>query len=344
MLAGGVFPNLVASHRALEAELDPGNTVLVCGTLGFASRALRERVDVPLVTVHLAPCAYWSVHRAPRFPGLPVGDRSPLYWKRAMLGLARWIVDRQSATAHDAIRREPGLPPVRHLFDAWIHSPDVGVALFPDWFGPPQPDWPANVRCTGFPLFDDAASHPTDPALEAWLAAGDAPIVFTAGSANVQVAAFVRASIAAAGRIGRRALIVSRADEAMPSPMPAHARHASYVPFSRVLPRAAALVSHAGIGTCAQACAAGTPHLAMPISFDQFDNASRLVDLGVGAVHPAAKYSARRAARALSSLLSHPSISTRARDISLLVRSDDGPSRAATLIESAVTSHTDAQA
>ena len=211
------------------------------------------------------------------------------------------------------------------------------LPLYPAWFGPPQPDWPANVQCAGFPLFDDASSHPNEAGLESWLAQGEPPVVFTAGSANVQVADFARVSIDAAGRIGRRALVVARAGEAMPSPMPAHARHASYVPFSRILPRAAALVSHAGIGTCAQACAAGIPHLGMPISFDQFDNASRLVDLGIGTVLPAAKYSARRASRALSSLLSDAALCARARDISTLVRSDDGPARAATLIEGAIT-------
>jgi len=48
------------------------------------------------------------------------------------------------------------------------------------------------------------------------------------------------------------------------------------------LPYSSCLVSHGGIGTCAQALKAGVPHIVMPFAFDQFDNASRLMKLGVG--------------------------------------------------------------
>jgi UDP:flavonoid glycosyltransferase YjiC (YdhE family) len=46
--------------------------------------------------------------------------------------------------------------------------------------------------------------------------------------------------------------------------------------------KAAALVHHGGIGTTAQALAAGIPQLAMPLAHDQFDNATRVKRLGVG--------------------------------------------------------------
>ena len=53
-------------------------------------------------------------------------------------------------------RRELGLPPVTRVFRDWIHSPQRVIGLFPDWFGVPQSDWPASLRLTGFPLFDDS--------------------------------------------------------------------------------------------------------------------------------------------------------------------------------------------
>ena len=49
-----------------------------------------------------------------------------------------------------------------------------------------------------------------------------------------------------------------------------------------MLPHAAALVHHGGIGTTAQGLAAGTPQLVMPMNHDQPDNAARIVKLGVG--------------------------------------------------------------
>jgi UDP:flavonoid glycosyltransferase YjiC (YdhE family) len=84
-------------------------------------------------------------------------------------------------------------------------------------------------------------------------------------------------------RLGRRGLLLSRYRDQLPADLPPGVRHFDYVPLSRVLPRAAALVSHGGIGTLSQALAAGIPQLIMPLGFDQFDNAARLGRLGVAA-------------------------------------------------------------
>ena len=50
---------------------------------------------------------------------------------------------------------------------------------------------------------------------------------------------------------------------------------------AQILPHAAALVHHGGIGTCAQGMAAGVPQIVMPLAHDQPDNALRLLRLGV---------------------------------------------------------------
>lgn len=63
-----------------------------------------------------------------------------------------------------------------------MHSPQGVLGLFPDWFAPPQRDWPAKVTLTGFPLFDNASFRNVDEELEDFLAEGQAPIVFTPGS------------------------------------------------------------------------------------------------------------------------------------------------------------------
>jgi UDP:flavonoid glycosyltransferase YjiC (YdhE family) len=68
----------------------------------------------------------------------------------------------------------------------------------------------------------------------------------------------------------------------LPPNLPETVRHFDYVPFSALLPRAAALVHHGGIGTLSQGFAAGVPQLIMPMSHDQPDNAARARRLGVG--------------------------------------------------------------
>nr|MBA3625578.1 glycosyltransferase [Methylibium sp.] len=76
--------------------------------------------------------------------------------------------------------------------------------------------------------------------------------------------------------------------------LPNWACHVAYAPFDALLPRLATLVHHGGIGTCAEALAAGVPQIVVPFAHDQFDNAARLERLGLGvtlkAVAPASHW------------------------------------------------------
>ena len=119
----------------------------------------------------------------------------------------------------------------------------------------------------------------------------------TPGSAMRHAQEFFAESVAACQRLGRRGLLLTRFAEQVPTDLPETIRHLEYVPFSRVLPRAAALVHHGGIGTTAQALAAGIPQLVMPLAHDQPDNAARLERLGVGRTIAPRRYRAARAAR-----------------------------------------------
>ena len=298
-----VVASLEQTVESMLAAVREGDTLVVGSTLGMAARLVRDIARVPLASVHLAPCVFRSTRRAPRYVGMWAPDWTPRWFKRGWWWLSDRIVDPMVCPTLNRLGARHGLAPIRGAFGDWIHSPDRVVALFPDWFGPPQPDWPAQVRTTGFPLFDQSADLEPNPGLDAWLEAGDAPVVVTAGSANIHGASFYEASLGACRRLGRRSLLVTRNREVLPDTLPEDARHVAYVPFSRVLPKAAALISHAGVGTCAQGLAAGTRHLGRPLAFDQLDNASRLSDLGVGACLPAPRYTARRAAKMLGALL-----------------------------------------
>ena len=74
------------------------------------------------------------------------------------------------------------------------------LGMFPDWFGPPQPDWPPNTRLVGFPLWDATTETDLSAEVREFLAAGDAPIAFSPGSANRAGASILRR-----GRRGVRA-------------------------------------------------------------------------------------------------------------------------------------------
>ncbi len=293
----------------------PGRTLILASSLGWGALAVRELLGIPVATVHLAPSLFISAHRQPVLHGAPVPQAAPRWMKSLQWWAAGKVVDSHVLPNLNRFRRAQGLPPARGMLRHW-HSPDRVIALFPDWFGPPQPDWPAQTRVTGFPLFDETGLRELPPDLEDFLANGEPPVVFTPGSAMSQGREFFRAAVDALKLSGRRGILLSRFTDTIPAELPEGVRHFSYIPFSQVLPRAAALVYHGGVGTCAQALRAGIPHLVQPMAHDQLDTLSRVRDLGVGdGLHPR-HFKAQRIAPMLDRLLGDPALKARALEVS----------------------------
>jgi UDP:flavonoid glycosyltransferase YjiC (YdhE family) len=237
------------------------------------------------------------------------------------------------APAINALRSELGLPPASSILGTWWNSPDRVIGLFPDWFAAPQSDWPEQARLTGFPRYDEADTRDVDPDLDAFLDAGPPPIAFTPGTAMHHGSAFFAASVEACRRLNRRGLLLSQHAGHLPPSLPPTVRHVPYAPFSRLLPRCAAIVHHGGIGTTAQALAAGIPQVVTPFAHDQFDNAERVRRLGVGRSVKASRYTARSATRALAGLLDDAATVAACRSIAARLRIDDSIDRTCDLIE-----------
>ncbi len=114
---------------------------------------------------------------------------------------------------------------------------------------------------------------------------------------------FFEVGLSACERLGRRAVVATRFPGELPAALPDWAIARSYVPFTDLMPRVAAVVHHGGIGTTAQALSAGVPQLVMPMSHDQPDNAARLRELGVGDFLYPGQFTPERVARKLERLL-----------------------------------------
>ncbi|HEV3484315.1 MAG TPA: nucleotide disphospho-sugar-binding domain-containing protein [Vicinamibacterales bacterium] len=329
---------LPRAYELMLREYEPGLTLIVGHTLGFAARTFEELHRAPAVTIQLAPAAIRTVYATaayhPRYDlsRLPIPAKRALWWV-----LDRAVLDPQIAPALNRWRRDLGLPPVASVFGAWMNSPQGVVALFPEWFGPRQPDWPANLHLTGFPRYDESDQQQMGPDLRAWLDGGDPPIVFTPGSAHRDARKFFSAAVDAARILGRRALLLTRYSQQIPARRPETVRYEPYVPFSQLLPRSAALVHHGGIGTCAQGLGAGVPQLTMPLGFDQPDNTARLVRLGVARWILPRAFTGPRVARALKELLTDASVARACRVYAELIARSDPITAACDAIESAVT-------
>jgi UDP:flavonoid glycosyltransferase YjiC (YdhE family) len=321
-------------HERIQACHVPGRTVVVAGSLNLGARLAHDRLGVPLATLLLQPAFLRSVHRSPVLPGVPTPDWAPGAWKRLVYFLSDALVgDRLAAPAVNALRAELGLPPARGVLGGWWLSPQRVIGLFPGWFGEPQPDWPAQVRLTGFPLYDGLGAEPVPASLEEFLGEGEPPVVFTPGTMMRHPRQFFAEAVDACRRLGRRGLLLSRFRDQVPARLPAGVRHFDYVPLSQVLPRSAALVSHGGIGTVSQALAAGIPQLVMPLAFDQFDNAARLRRLGVGATLLPKAFRGPGVANHLARLLTSPAVAEACRTAAARLRRDKWEDAACRAVE-----------
>jgi rhamnosyltransferase subunit B len=276
----GIARFMPEQYAAVTQHFLDRRTLLLANCLSFGVRIAAEKYGLPLMTIHIQPAPLWSEHQAPRLPYLP--SWAPRWYKRAVFRIGqRLVVDRMVGPITNRFRAEVGLPPMRHTIH-WWNSPDGVLCLFPPWYAPRQPDWPTPLWFSKFPLWDESDLRPVRQDVEAFLDAGEPPLVFAPGSANCQAQQFFAAAVDACQRLGRRGVLLTAFAEQIPQRLPETVRHFDYVPFSHILPRSAALIHHGGIGTTSQGLRAGVCHLVMPMAHDQPDNAARLQRLGVG--------------------------------------------------------------
>jgi UDP:flavonoid glycosyltransferase YjiC (YdhE family) len=201
------------------------------------------------------------------------------------------------------LRKELGLASSAHhpLFEGQ-HSALLSLGIFPRILGEPQADWPASARVTGFPFLRDP-SRRLLPELVDFLEAGDPPIVFTLGTTAVnEPGHFYEVSAVAARELGLRAVLVTgpngdcsqNDDQVIAVP---------WAPHDLLFARSCAVVHQGGIGTLAEATAAGRPMIIMPYAHDQADNAWRASRLGVGEMLTRRQYRVGRLSQSLQRIL-----------------------------------------
>jgi Glycosyl transferases, related to UDP-glucuronosyltransferase len=303
-------PLLHAIEEAIGRDTEP--PLLIGPSLAFGARLAHEKLGFPLVTVQLQPSACLSAHDlSTPAAGWEFLPRLPLALRRAVIALIHLRMNREVAPGVRRACKWASVPPPSNAFRDWWQSGERILCLFPEWFGPPQPDWPAGAVCVGFPLFDQSDQSAITPDLEAFLGAGSAPVLFTAGSAMAHCGSFFRTAADVCTQLGIRAIFATKFSDALPRELPPEIHVADYAPFGLVLPRCAAIVHHGGIGTVSQALVAGIPQLIAPLAHDQPDNAARVRALGVGDFLWSRDFRNPAASAALHRILTDPGIRDR---------------------------------
>lgn len=304
-------------YDLVKKRVVPNQTVVASSSLAFGARIAQDKLKFPMATIHLAPAVFRSSINPPRLPGVPSMKWLPRFVIRRMFAAAdRFVIDKMLGPPINDFRKFHGLPPVRGILRDWWNSPDLVIGMFPDWFAHPEADWPKQTKLTGFGLWDEKSLGGMPQELYDFLNAGELPVVFTPGSAMWQAEKFFNACIDACERLNRRGILLTRHRDHLPASLPKSVRHFEYAPFSQLLPSVAALVHHGGIGTSAQAMAAGVRQVVTPMAHDQIDNAARMEKLGVAKVIPVKQLTGARLAKALKAMFDNREFYVRAHWVS----------------------------
>jgi len=324
--------HFVATRRAIR-EFRPHAALR--HIISFGPDWALRREHVPTASASLTPLFWFSRDDPGAFGAFSPQMRLAWLWRAALPWARRYagfVFDRRV----NALRIECGLDPQRDAFVNGLRGDGVKLGLWSPAFRSPTPGDPADATICGFCVYDTYPEHAEEEAsLEAFVARGDPPLVFTLGSSVVHHAGdFYQRARTASATLARRCVLLVGSDDVVK--LNRHATTdsvhvAGYARYSTLFPRACAVIHHGGVGTTAQALRAGVPQLILPHANDEFDNALRAARLGA-ALRARPRASARTLAARLARLLQDgPQLA--ARNVAHAMASDNGPARAADALE-----------
>ncbi len=330
-----IFPSLRDMFDDLVSATD-GADVIITGELIFAAASLSEKTGIKWISTSLAPISMLSFEDPSIFPGyqwLEILRSVPSFINRGLFSLVRRSLSGWYAP-YKSFRRGLGLsedhdPIFDNKFSRLLH-----LVMFSKALGRPQSDWPTSSLQTGTCFYDEGEAVTLETALATFLLTGEAPIVFTLGSAAVMDAGdFFDESAKAAKLLGRRAVLLYGMENELPKGLDESIVAFQYAPYSQVFAKAACVVHQGGVGTTSQVLRAGIPHLIIPYSHDQPDNAARCRRAGVAEIINRDRYNANSAAEALTGILSDTKYKSNAMMLKMIVDTENGAVSASDAIE-----------
>lgn len=331
-----LLPNVRLMYDDVMTAVSGANT-FITGEVVFPAASVAQKTGIRWITTSLAPASFLSPHD-PFVPPTAQWLKNFRFlgatFHAAMYSLVHRLVNSWLGPYRE-FRREIGLPEDHDPIFKNKFSDKLHLAMFSKVLGKPQPDWHSPTLQTGFCFYDGQDDLGKMPGkLTEFLAAGDAPIVFTLGSAAVLDARdFYEESARAARLLNRRAVLLYGIYNEPPKITDENIAAFDYAPYSLIFPRAAVVVHQGGVGTTSQVLRAGVPQLIMPYSHDQPDNAARCERLGVARTIARDKYTGNSAAGELRELLTNLSYKAKATEAGRIVEAEHGTRMACDAIE-----------
>lgn len=186
-------------------------------------------------------------------------------------------------SSRNRLRREAGLSRRFRHRTRWNRYYGTTLAMFSEWYVPRQPDWP-ELTYAGFVL-PEALLNPEGDGqqknTEILSSLQKTPTVaFICGNHCQLIPQFFQLAIEYSQATNTQVLLLGGEDH----PQPGNRRviWRKFSPLGHLLPHCAAVVHHGGVGTTVQTILSGTPQIIRPFLFDQFAQALRVEQLGVG--------------------------------------------------------------
>ena len=205
-----ILPSIETVYRHIEAHAD-ADTVVAASSISFGARIAQERLRLPTASRSSAADRHSQPHRQRDVRRRAHLGGSAAVVQAALFRLIDWAaIDRMLERPLNEFRATLALAPVRRVLARWIHSPECVIGFFPDWFAPPQADWPPHTHLVGFPLWDGGgASAPCRTSVQEFLEAGPPPVVFTPGPRPRSRSVFSPNRSRPCAALGARAMLVT---------------------------------------------------------------------------------------------------------------------------------------
>lgn len=292
--------NILADTIGAELERRPADMILT-QMWSFGGALAAEKAGLPYAVVSMAPITWYSAAD----PSL-IGPFEPPPWLMGWLERhpIRWVINRTFSKSLGECAERLGLPAGNRRFYTIQEHSARNVGLWSTRFRTTAPDdFPQNRIC-GFPKpRQDTPPPALSPEAEAFLAAGDPPVVLGLGSALPRfVPEVYRMSWEACRRLGLRAVLVGGGEGVVERPDD-RLLQLPWAPYASLFPRAGVVMHHGGIGSLAEALRAGRPQIIVPCGTDQYDNAARAERLGVACRIKRDDVTVRRLVEALSTCM-----------------------------------------
>ena len=253
--------SIIVDHLAFSARL-----ALVAGGVAYADVVLGHPTALPVGDEVYGYPPEWPAAFSPSVDELAalrelcvrVSESFTAEWNAALAELA------------------PHVPPSRSAFGE--HG-ELLLLNYPAELSPPE-------RTALLPIHEFLGSavrdEPTDPEVEAWLAASDEPFVYVSFGSFLSVRSDVLTRVARAlEQLGLRVALATGSADDLPE-LPPHWLVRGFLPQVTLLKRAAAAVTHGGNNSVTEAATFGVPLVVLPFSTDQFAGAAAIERSGWG--------------------------------------------------------------